>query len=294
MALNKKTIALAAIPVVAVGWFLFRPELLFINSTVNETLPVSNSNETKQTLKTGEFTSYGHETKGKAEVVRVGEKTYLRLSEFHTSNGPDVHVYLVKGNDGSQAGVDKNGFLDLGTIKGNQGDQNYVLPSGTDLKQYGAVAIWCKRFSVNFGGSNLKEVEKTSFRSDAGFTLAAYDRIVVTDGALTSGGKAALVEDGGKRATELTGLKLKSAGTAFIVELENAPTYSQFLKSKKVKLGDIKSGTKSAKFSTSKDLDIWLYRTIVITDASGKKILGTAELRSAQERTRKEESFLFA
>jgi hypothetical protein len=44
----------------------------------------------------------------------------------------------------------------LGEIKGNVGDQNYILPSDLDLAKYRAVSIWCKRFSVNFGAAALK------------------------------------------------------------------------------------------------------------------------------------------
>jgi hypothetical protein len=102
------------------------------------------------------------------------------------------------------------------------------------------------------------------------------------------------VEETGKRFTEITGLKAKTTGVAYIVEQENAPKYADFLKAKKVKLGMVKPGTANYKFTTSKELDIWLYRTIVITDASGKMILGTAELRSAQERKRTENTLVFA
>jgi len=46
-------------------------------------------------------------------------------------------------------------FIDLGSIKGNIGDQNYTLGSDADLSKYRAVSVWCKRFSVNFGAAPL-------------------------------------------------------------------------------------------------------------------------------------------
>jgi electron transfer DM13 len=55
--------------------------------------------------------------------------------------------------------VQKAGFIDLGVIKGNIGDQNYRLASDLDLAKYRAVSIWCKRFSVNFGAAALKPTE---------------------------------------------------------------------------------------------------------------------------------------
>ena len=85
----------------------------------------------------------------------MGEKNVLRLSGFTTSNGPAVRVYLVKASDPSDMSVKEKGFVDLGPIKGNVGDQNYELPEGVDLSQYGAVSIWCARFGVNFGGASL-------------------------------------------------------------------------------------------------------------------------------------------
>src|SRR5215469_6845808 len=73
-----------------------------------------------------------------------------------TSNGPDVHVYFVAANDASDSEtVRKAGFLELGSIKGNIGDQNYDIPADVDLAKYRAVTIWCKRFSVNFGTAPL-------------------------------------------------------------------------------------------------------------------------------------------
>ena len=48
------------------------------------------------------------------------------------------------------------GFIDLGVLKGNIGDQNYMLGGDVDLRKYRAVSIWCKRFSVNFGAAALK------------------------------------------------------------------------------------------------------------------------------------------
>jgi len=108
-------------------------------------------------LAAGEFHSGAHETKGTAAVFQLadGKKT-LRLTNFATSNGPDVHVYLVAAPDAKDNdAVTKAGFVDLGSLKGNIGDQNYELPANADLAKYRAVTIWCKRFSVNFGTAPL-------------------------------------------------------------------------------------------------------------------------------------------
>ena len=57
------------------------------------------------------------------------------------------------------ATVQHAGFIDLGVLKGNIGDQNYKLGSDLDLAKYRAVSIWCKPFSVNFGAAALRPTE---------------------------------------------------------------------------------------------------------------------------------------
>ena len=62
----------------------------------------------------------------------------LRLTHFATSNGPNLHLILIAASDAQ----DDENFLktnvervDLGPLKGNEGDQNYVIPAGTDFVQ---------------------------------------------------------------------------------------------------------------------------------------------------------------
>jgi hypothetical protein len=113
---------------------------------------------TPMLVESGNFVGLAHDTSGKANVYQTQDgKRILRLEQFKTSNGPDVRVYLVKGNDATNTDVIKGGgFIDLGALKGNVGDQNYAIPEGTDLSQYRAVSIWCRRFQVNFGAASLE------------------------------------------------------------------------------------------------------------------------------------------
>jgi hypothetical protein len=98
-----------------------------------------------------------HPTTGTATIYRLGDGSrVLRFTNFRTSNGPDVHVYMVAADDAKDsASVPRAGFIDLRTIKGNIGDQNYTLDADVDLSKYRAVSVWCKRFSVNFGTASL-------------------------------------------------------------------------------------------------------------------------------------------
>jgi hypothetical protein len=109
-------------------------------------------------LETGSFASGAHPTSGTATLYKLDDgKTVLRLTNFETSNGPAVHVYLtaataVNGNSDVTSGK----FVDLGGLKGNVGNQNYDVPADIDLSQYHGVSIWCSRFSVNFGYAKLQ------------------------------------------------------------------------------------------------------------------------------------------
>ncbi len=159
--MNKKTlIVVIALAVVGIGWYLFRPELLFVKTAVNEALPTSASGSAAagpQTLASGMFHSGAHETKGTATIFQLPDgKRVLRLTQFETSNGPNVHVYLGVAPDATDnATVTQAGFLDLGSLKGTTGDQNYEIPAEADLGRYRSVTIWCARFNVNFGTAPL-------------------------------------------------------------------------------------------------------------------------------------------
>ena len=160
--MNKKVWIGAGVIVLAIAWYAFRPELLFINKSVSETFPTTsvaaNSRDAAapKELASGQFKGYAHETQGNAGIYDVNGKRVLRLTDFKTSNGPDVHVYLVAASDAmDDATVKKVGFIDLGSMKGNKGDQNYDVPADADLNKYKSVSIWCARFGVNFGAASL-------------------------------------------------------------------------------------------------------------------------------------------
>ena len=157
---TKFGIPIAAIAVL-VAWYAFRPERLVVNRRVDEAMPTAQGESSPKPLVSGRFYSILHPTEGTATIYQMGDGTrVLRLTSFRTSNGPDVHVYMVAADDAKDvATVENAGFIDLGVIKGNIGNQNYSLGSDLDLAKYRAVSIWCKRFSVNFGAAALRPTE---------------------------------------------------------------------------------------------------------------------------------------
>ncbi|RSL14685.1 electron transfer DM13 [Edaphobacter aggregans] len=152
----KLVIPIAAVAAV-LAWYAFRPERLVVNRRVDEAMPAAPSSSSPQPLVAGQFYSILHPTAGTATIYQMGDGSrVLRFTGFSTSNGPDVHVYMVASDDAKDsASVLRAGFIDLGAIKGNMGDQNYILGSDVDLSKYRAVSVWCKRFSVNFGAARL-------------------------------------------------------------------------------------------------------------------------------------------
>ncbi len=147
------------VPVLVAAWWTFRPEKLWINQKVNEPAPFASTTD-PQPLYTGRLEGKAHQTSGRATIYKSSDgRQYLRLTDFTTSNGPDVHVVLARSDDlGLRQQIVKGNLdsVELGSLKGNQGDQNYDLPATTDLAKYGAVVIYCERFHAIFGLARLE------------------------------------------------------------------------------------------------------------------------------------------
>jgi hypothetical protein len=163
--MNKKKIAIATLAVVLfVAWYAFRPERLFIDRPVHEQMPAASTGSNAQAIESGTFYGIAHPTEGTATIYRLrGSALMLRFTNFKTTNGPNVHVYMVAA-DGAKdnKSVQRVDIIDLGPIKGNIGDQNYMLGPDVDLSKYRAVSIWCKRFSLNFGAASLRPNQSVS------------------------------------------------------------------------------------------------------------------------------------
>jgi hypothetical protein len=102
--------------------------------------PALNAQEqSAKVIATGTFHGKVHNTSGRAAVYREADgKLILRLTNFKTSNGPDVHVVLIAANNAEDdANFLKSGIerVELGKLKGNEGDQNYVIPSNTSMNR---------------------------------------------------------------------------------------------------------------------------------------------------------------
>jgi Electron transfer DM13 len=112
----------------------------------------SATNTGQDTLRTASFVGVGdgiHNAEGIAKLIPLQDGSdILRLENLQVTNGPDLYVYLATDKSASD-------FVSLGKLKANNGNQNYNIPSQTDLTKYDTVIIWCRPFSVLFGSAEL-------------------------------------------------------------------------------------------------------------------------------------------
>lgn len=188
----KQGLALGSAALAGLLLWWFQPWLLFVNTEVAEPLPIVSSSPgsspsasstpsmatpvkpsktnlpevtespvAPMILLSGSFISHEHQTSGTARIIELADGSrVLRLEDFATSNGPDLEVWLSAAPViAGQAGwflADDGDYVSLGKLKGNKGDQNYVIPPELDLSRFSSASIWCVRFSVSFGAAELE------------------------------------------------------------------------------------------------------------------------------------------
>lgn len=261
---GKKVVLVLGIAVIAVvGWAAFRPERLFVNAKVNESLPASSASAgDQQVLASGRFHDGAHKGSGEATIYQLTNgKRVLRFTNFETSNGPDVHVYLVAANDAKDSETVKNaGFVEVGPLKGNIGDQNYDLASDVDLSKYRAVTIWCKRFSVNFATAPLT----SGAMANANVPLETGS---FHDVAHAGKGKASIYQlANGKRVLRFTNFETSNGPDVHVyLVAANDATDSETVKHAGfVEVGALKGNIGDQNYELASDVDLAKYRAVTI------------------------------
>ena len=180
----KKTFLIVTI-ICIVGFIYWALSPLSIKVTVDEPLPLGNSNQTHtessiavslaetgvavktletestvpqapivplQTQRTSKASlitgTVGHPASGTVRIVEADGTKYLRYENFHTINGPDLFVYLASNTKATE-------FINLGALKATDGNVNYAIPAGTDVSKYTHALVWCKSFGVLFNSAEL-------------------------------------------------------------------------------------------------------------------------------------------
>jgi hypothetical protein len=169
--------------VAVVGFLLFRPDTLFTDVPVDQSLeeaftttttsvttstasPTTTTSGTATPPTTGQvvepvvvtsgmFTGIDHSATGTVNVYEQDGRFVLRFEDdTDIQNGPDLYVWVLPAvsYDGGIPGE----YLDLGVLTGTVGSQNYQLPDNFDPSVYRTVLIWCLRFAVPFGAAPLQ------------------------------------------------------------------------------------------------------------------------------------------
>lgn len=168
---SKIIVGIVIVCVLALVWWLASP--LFLNESVDEALPSGSttveqkekestpeasppSTEETEAELSGQFMDgeKNYKTSGNIKTLAVDDTLYLRFEDFQTTNGPDLFVYLVEPGENTADGIR------LGALKGNQGNQNYMIPKDVDLTKHSRVVIWCRAFDADFGTGDLKAMNE--------------------------------------------------------------------------------------------------------------------------------------
>lgn len=98
-----------------------------------------------------------HKGSGQAVIYQLADASYLvRLQDLRVTNGPALVVLLARHPDPRSAADVKQGYIRLGRLKGNIGNQNYPVPEQVDVTSFGSVVIWCELFDVLFSPAALQ------------------------------------------------------------------------------------------------------------------------------------------
>lgn len=124
MTMQRITGLIIAAIVLALGWFLLSP--LFIHVEVDEPLSLTNDN-------------------GAFDLDGVLEMP------------PEKRATMREEIMASAAGVTDSGFVNLGKLKGNIGNQNSVLSPDVLAWDYRSVVIWRALFGVLFSPASLEK-----------------------------------------------------------------------------------------------------------------------------------------
>jgi len=94
-------------------------------------------------------------TRGTARIANTASPVVTFSTNFRTSSGPRLRVYLSSAPAGSAERKYNDDIIDLGVLKSRTGAQSYTIPAGVNLSKYRTIVIWCAKFHVLFGTARL-------------------------------------------------------------------------------------------------------------------------------------------
>ena len=94
-----------------------------------------------------------HEAAGSFQIASSEEGRTLSFSEdFSTRRGPDLFVWLVRGDDIENREV-------VGRLQSARGAQTYTISEEVNLEDYDRVLVWCRTFRVLFATGEFGAAE---------------------------------------------------------------------------------------------------------------------------------------
>lgn len=129
---------------------IFQRQEVYEAPRVQESVSPSAAVEANQIIAEGSFVGIDavHKGSGTAKIIQQNNESYLRFENFSVTNGPDLYVYLSDSKTPGNTLASLGNYTNLGTLKGNIGDQNYDIP--TEHASDRTVIIWCQQFGVLF------------------------------------------------------------------------------------------------------------------------------------------------
>ncbi|MDE2986933.1 MAG: DM13 domain-containing protein [Chloroflexota bacterium] len=110
-------------------------------------------------LKAGAFVDGDafHQGEGAATIYQLEDGSHvLRFEDFRVTNGPALFVLVSPHADPQGRGdISDAGYTELARLKGNVGNQNYILPADLSPEDINSVIIYCKPFRVVFSTAPL-------------------------------------------------------------------------------------------------------------------------------------------
>ena len=145
-------IAVATIASGVIGWrFIFPLPLLFSSALV---VALAAAYVAAQPILTGRFEGKAQPRSGRATIYKKpGGEEYLRLSDFTTSNGPDVHIMLARSVDLNVAQKVVNGALEPMTYKSADIRLNRVWSFTSAVGSQKKIWSWFAWRSTDVGSS---------------------------------------------------------------------------------------------------------------------------------------------
>ncbi|MFN3212284.1 MAG: DM13 domain-containing protein [Henriciella sp.] len=105
----------------------------------------------------GDFIKKSKRLKGSWSVEQRDGKTFIVFADdFRAANGPDLKIFLSPKSIADATGKNAvDGSINIGELKKTKGTQEYEVPAGINLADYGSVLVHCEAYSVLWGGGNL-------------------------------------------------------------------------------------------------------------------------------------------